>query len=658
MLGTRTQAPSGAGYALANRLIVSRLLRDAFRDIRVHMLAPFFRAFKDALIAAAPAGGGETPRVVLLTPGPYNETYFEHAFLARYLGFTLVEGGDLTVRDDRVFLKTLNGLRRVHAILRRLDDDYCDPVELRPDSTLGIPGLVRAWRAGNVLVANAFGAGILETEALYGFLPGVSEFLLGEPLAVPSIATWWTGERAALRDIRSRIAEMVIKPAHTAAPAETLLLGDLGPEEQEEWARRLEDQPERYVLEEYLPLSHAPVWERGKLTSRRVMLRVFLASDGRGDYRGMPGGLTRIAGHERLVSAQRGGGSKETWVLSDAPIEAFSLLPGRARLEDVTLGERVVSSRSGEHLFWLGRYAERAQNAARLLRSILSRLPDSDAFLPGLLDAFARTCRRHGLIAATRSGPDDPQHLERDLIGGVFDREENQSLAFNVSQAVRAAAAVRERLSSDNWRLLNRLARRLATEPRRGVGLGDALEAIDDTIVSLVAVAGLEMSHMTRDEGWRFLGLGRLTERLLFVVSTAAEAASSANLGDPALLDWLLDLYDKTLTYRARYVQGPEWLPVMGLLLFDRRNPRSAVFQLVKLAAQVKTLPEGEFGALARELERAAAAAGSAEALLADRERLAEFLGVCTDLGLRLSDALTLRYFSHVYEPSRATAVL
>jgi uncharacterized circularly permuted ATP-grasp superfamily protein len=196
VVGSRTQAPSGAGYALENRLSVSRLFPDAFRDLRVHMLAQFFRALQELLLESAPCRG-ETPHIALLTPGPYNETYFEHAYLARYLGFTLVEGGDLTVRDDRVYLKTLTGLERVHALLRRLDDDFCDPLELRADSTLGVPGLVQAWRAGNVLIANAFGMSVLESPALLGFMPAACERLLGQPLAVPSIATWWCGEAAA-----------------------------------------------------------------------------------------------------------------------------------------------------------------------------------------------------------------------------------------------------------------------------------------------------------------------------------------------------------------------------------------------------------------------------------------------------------------------------
>ena len=224
VVGSRTQAPSGAGYALENRLTVSRLFPDAFRDLRVHMLAQFFRGLQDMLLASAPCDG-ETPHVALLTPGPYNETYFEHAYLARYLGFTLVEGGDLTVRDDRVYLKTLTGLEPVHALLRRLDDDFCDPLELRADSTLGVPGLVQAWRAGTVLVANAFGTSVLESPALLGFMPTACQRMLGQSLAVPSIATWWCGEPAALDDAAPRLAEMVVKPAFPDVRKEPVFLG-------------------------------------------------------------------------------------------------------------------------------------------------------------------------------------------------------------------------------------------------------------------------------------------------------------------------------------------------------------------------------------------------------------------------------------------------
>jgi len=656
--GTRTQAPSGAGYALENRLTVSRLYPDAFRELRVQRLASFFLTLQQALREGAPRDD-EAPHIVLLTPGSYNETYFEHAYLARYLGFTLVEGNDLAVREDRVYLKTVTGLERVHAILRRLDDDFCDPLELRPDSALGVPGLVQAWRAGNVLVANAFGVAVLESPALSAFLPRAAERLLGRPLELPCIPTWWCGEAPGLDEARRRLPEMVIKPAFPDARMTPVFASDLDEAGRARWIARLAEAPARYAVQEYLPLSHAPVWHGGQIESRALMLRAFLVADGRGDYRVMPGGLSRIAGEDRhMVSSQFGGSSKDTWVLSESPIEPLSLLPGQLRPEDIAISQRAVSSRAGENLFWLGRYTERSENCARLLRAVLSRLPDENAFTSELSPAVVRTCHRHGLLRAPgeryREAPD---RLEPDLVTDMLDRREGFSLAWNLEQTARVAGAVRDRLSADSARLLSELFEAFA---EAGAGLPGTLALLDRAIVSLAAAVGIEMERMTRDDGWRFLSLGRYIERLHFVATTVGEVAAAGE--DPALLQWLLELSDSATTYRARYVRPPEWLAAADLLVCDRRNPRSAAFQLAKLAKQVRLLPRAGLEDLIAEIGEAQAMCHIAEpatgGLLLRPGALEEFLRRSERLALRLSDALTLRYFSHVYETALATATL
>jgi uncharacterized circularly permuted ATP-grasp superfamily protein/uncharacterized alpha-E superfamily protein len=663
VVGTRAQAPSGAGYALENRLIVSRLYPDAFRELRVHVPARFFQGLRETLLLGAPSGS-DAPHVVLLTPGPYNETYFEHAYLARYLGFTLAEGGDLTVRDDRVYLKTLKGLDRVHVILRRLDDDFCDPLEFRADSTLGVPGLTQAWRAGHVLIANAPGTSVLESPALLGFLPAVSERVLGQPLAVPSVATWWCGEAAARADALPWMERMVLKPAFPDLRMEPAFMDDLGERARAEWRERLLASPERYVLQEYLPLSHAPVWRGDRLESRAVMLRVFLASDGRGDYRVMPGGLARVAGGDgHVVSGQRGGSSKDTWALSAVPVDAVSLPAGRLHVEDAAHRRHAVSSRAGENLFWLGRYAERSENCARLLRSVLSRLPDREAFPAALREPVTRACRRQGLLRPAPAEPSiAPPRLERELIDGMFDRRRGGSLAFNVDQTVRVAANVRARLSTDTWRLVNQIPQGFARPPRRANRLAETLELIDRTIVRLAAVGGLETERMIRDEGWRFVSLGRCVERLLFVAATVAEVVASKDAVEPALLEWLLDLSDNTLIYRARHTHQPEWPPTADLLLFDGHNPRSLAYQLGKLGKHVRLLPASGLAERIREIQLLRAscrmpAAGDGGPS-GGPGALDGLLRECEDLAQRLSDAITLRYFSHVYEPARATAVI
>jgi uncharacterized circularly permuted ATP-grasp superfamily protein/uncharacterized alpha-E superfamily protein len=653
VVNTRTQAPSGAGYALENRATIPRVFPGAFRDLNVLPLAPFFDVFRQAVMSMAPCDDG-SPHVVLLTPGPYNETYFEHSYLAKHLGFALVEGADLMVRDDRVFLKTISGLRQVHAVVRRLDDTFCDPLELRADSTLGVPGLVQAWRTGHVLIANAFGTGVLESPALPGLLPAVSQYLLGEPLEIPSLRTRWAGDLSCRSADIDRLENGVIKPAFPDVPMEPVFLADLDTAGRSAWRRRFDEMPDAFVVEEFVPLSHAPTWHDGRLESRTLMLRVFVAADGYGGYELMPGGLSRIAGAMGpIVSSQRGGGSKDTWVLSNAP--SSGTVP-RVPAELARPNDLGVSSRAAEHLFWLGRYAERAETSARLLRAMLTRLSDPSAS-PIVPPSFLRTCLEQNLLLAPDVSEDageeseatvaDASLLTERLVRNLFDRQTRRSLAFNVEQTARVAGAIRDRLSADNWRLLNQLFDLVATPPSPP-DLDDTVALIDRTIVSLVAVGGLEMAHMTRDDGWRFLSVGRHLERLLFVAATLGMLAPDES-SDPSLLAWLLELTDSLITFRARYVSAPEWPAVVDLLLFDPRNPRSILFQIAKIVKHVSALP----GVASLDgLPAVQALESACRGRHADVETL---LAECQPAALRLSDALTLRYFNHAYEFQYAT---
>jgi len=374
----RTQAPSGAGYALENRLVISRLYADLFRDLRVQRLAGFFATLRDSLAAWAPVEGGtagSAPVMVLLTPGPFNETYFEHTYLARYLGIPLVEGSDLTVREDKLWLKTLSGLQRVHVILRRLDDDYCDPLELRSDSALGIPGLVQAARKGNVLVANGLGSSLLESGALLGFLPKLCERLLGEPLKMPSVATWWCGEPAALSDVVAKLDRVVIKGAYSQMRVEPMFGEDLDERGRARVTAMLKARPQMYVAQELVQLSQAPVCDRAQLRASAIGLRVYACASPNG-YVVMPGGLTRAATgtDARVISMQRGGSAKDTWVLSSGPVSSFSLLRRETRAEDLVRTGLNLSSRVVENLYWFGRDTERCDGIARLLRLALTRV--------------------------------------------------------------------------------------------------------------------------------------------------------------------------------------------------------------------------------------------------------------------------------------------
>ena len=653
VIDDRTQAPSGAGYALENRLVISRLFPDLFRDLRVERLAGFFATLRDSLAHWAPSNGS-APTVVLLTPGPLNETYFEHTYLARYLGIPLVEGNDLTVRDGMVWLKTLSGLQRVHAILRRLDDDYCDPLELRIDSALGIPGLVDAVRRGNVLVANALGANLLESGALFGFLPRACERVLGEPLKMPSVGTWWCGERAAMEDVITKLEHLVIKAAYPQMRVDPMFGDELDERGRRKVAAMIRARPHMYVAQELVQLSQAPVCDRAhprRLQSRAIGLRVYACASPAG-YVVMPGGLTRAATgpDARVISMQRGGSSKDTWVLSAGPVSTFSLLKRGTSAKDLVRTGLNLSSRVVENLFWFGRNAERCDDSARLLRVALGRLIDE---APGEFfqhwPGIAALLRNAEVIPP---GTDDDVELVRALRGSIVD-ESRPGLASNVRDLLRVASQLRERLSLDNWRTLNHMSRRLART--HAAQKTRPLAELDRDIAAFMTLAGFALDGMTRDQGWRFLSLGRRIERLQFLCGMLREALAGPEEADPA---WLLELADSSVTYRSRYMARPEWLPVLDLLVLDASNPRSVAFQLKGLNDFIGRI-EGDYGdSIGEDFGPALAALQSldpAADLRHGSTRLPAMLADWYGASSRLSEQLGLRFFSLVGEVNRQT---
>ncbi len=648
----RTQAPSGSGYALENRLVISRAFPTLFRDLKVRHLARFFATLRDSLAHWAPRDN-EAPRIVLLTPGPYNETYYEHALLARYLGFPLVEGSDLSVREGCVWLKTLSGLSRVHAILRRLDDDYCDPLELRSDSALGVPGLTEAARRGTVLIANGLGSNLLESGALLGFLPKLCERLLGEPLKMPSVGTWWCGETDALEHVIEHLDELVIKPAYPQLRMHAVFGQDLATSERAAFIEKLRAQPHNYVAQEQVRISQAPIWDRASergLSAGAVGLRVFACATPNG-YMVMPGGLARVGPDERMLSMQRGGGSKDIWVLSAGPVSNFSLLRRAIGPQDLVRSNVHLSSRVSENLFWLGRYMERCDNTARLMRVTLGRLIDGAFDVPGRESAcLMAICQFAGVLDA--DSPATREAVESRLLQSLAG---DTGLGANLHQLFRIALQLRERLSLDNWRTLNRMLQDLASWEREPPSLSDALTALDRTTASLMTLAGFALDGMTRDQGWRFMSMGRRLERMQFLCMSLQHALS---LPRDAELDWLLELADSIVTYRARYMARPEWLPLLDLLLSDAGNPRSVAFQLFGLNDYLLRL-EDIYGPCGAEL--LAPLIKSLEELDVDRdlrpdsERLLALLRNLQSAGYSLSEHLGQRFFNLAGEANRQT---
>jgi uncharacterized circularly permuted ATP-grasp superfamily protein/uncharacterized alpha-E superfamily protein len=650
----RTQAPSGAGYALENRLVISRLYADLFRDLRVQRLAGFFATLRDSLAHWAPADGA-APLTVLVTPGPHNETYFEHTYLARYLGIPLVEGSDLTVREDKVWLKSLSGLQRVHVILRRLDDDYCDPLELRSDSALGIGGLAQAARRGNVLVANGLGSNLLETGALLGFLPQLCERVLGESLKIPSVATWWCGEPAALADAIRKLDRVVIKGAYSQMRVEPMFGEDLDERGRARVMGMIKARPQMYVAQELVQLSQAPVCDRAELRASAIGLRVYACASPNG-YVVMPGGLTRAATgtDARVISMQRGGSSKDTWVLSTGPVSTFSLLRRETRPQDLVRTGLNLSSRVVENLYWFGRHAERCDGMARLLRVALTRVIEESAAereksWPGIAGMLNRT----GIFSETEAAADEPA-MAKILRAAVMD-DTRPGLAGGLKELLRVASQLRERLSLDNWRTLNHMARRLQGGRGRQSALSESLAELDRDIAAFMTLAGFALDGMTRDHGWRFLSIGRRIERLQFLCSLLRQALAGAADAD---FSWLLELADSSVTYRSRYMARPEWLPVLDLLVRDVTNPRSVVFQLKGLHDFVGRIGDAYGEGVEENFEPAVMALEALDPgvdLQHGSARLAALLQEWHDAASRLSEQLGLRFFSHVGEVNRQT---
>lgn len=587
VLADRTQAPSGSGYALENRTIVADVFPDLFRTSNVLRLAPFFRAQREALIKLAQC---DNPRIVLLTPGPHNETYFEHSYIARYLGFTLVEGADLTVRDRCVYLKTVDGLEKVDVILRRVDDSFCDPLELRSESLLGVPGLVDAIVAGNVKVANALGSGLIETAAVMPFLPGLSRYLLGKNLKLPSVATWWCGETYALDWVLNHLDSVVVKPAFPTLGREPVFGAEIPQAEKSKFAAQLKTRPHEYVAQEQIALSTAPVWEGGHLISRSVVLRAYVLNTGNG-WIAIPGGLVRVAEAQgSVVSMQRGGHSKDAWVLWDGPVDTFSMLRPRSEPVELHRVARAVPSSVADNVFWLGRYVERAENVARILRSMISRVQRADdSELGCLIRLHGCLESRHSKLPKAKTRRPTSLEFEQELISLLTNTKRPDSLASTLAEISRVGGNVRERLSGDMNFLISQLRDSIQIEPDTEFLEYPAM--LTACLELLSAFSGMERENINRGSGWLFMSIGRRLERAIYLARQLREVTTPLAEQDWPFLECLLEVADSSVSYRTRYFTTLQPLALLDLLMADETNPRSLDFQLSHLGDLYEKLP-------------------------------------------------------------------
>lgn len=596
VVSDRTEAPSGLGFALENRIVISRMLPTLFRGCRVARLAPYFITLRDSLQRLA-AGNQDNPRVAYLSQGPTSGNYFEDAYLARYLGYTMVESDDLDVRKDGAKLKTLGGLLPVDVILRRPNSASCDSLELDSSSPTGIPELLQATREQRVAVVNMLGSGLVESPVFMAFLPRVCEALLGEPLLLPGVATWWCGDPASLRFVLGSLDRLVVRRAfrHRGHEFERgVQLRQMAPDA---LAELILAEPHAYVAQERVNPSSTPVWRDGHLAPSRLAWRAFLVAAGGGDYAVMQGGLARFSKPAASVelSLRVGEGTKDMWVLAEGPISTATLLEQPGKPITLRRSGAELPSRVADHFFWLGRHLERADGAARLLRTVGQRMtgesePGSISELPVLVRVLAEQGQiEPGFVVEGMR--DQLPGLESALPHSVFDEMQIGSLRSIVSQLFRSASIVRDRMSLDSWRILHRI-----DEEFRPAGSGlpqlvDMLALIGELIINLSAFSGMINESMTRTQGWRFLNLGRRLERALHTVSLIRHTLADPAQVQTPLLEAVLEVSESIMTYRSRYLANFQLAPVLDLLLTDETNPRSLAYQLADLAEQVGKLP-------------------------------------------------------------------
>jgi uncharacterized circularly permuted ATP-grasp superfamily protein/uncharacterized alpha-E superfamily protein len=643
VLSDRTQAPSGAGYAIENRLALSRAVPDIYRTTRVERVAPFFQAFQAELFAL---NHQDDPRTCLLTPGPMNETYFEHAYLARYLGLLLVDGEDLIARDDGVFIRTVSGLRRTEVLLRRIDADFSDPLELNAASRLGVAGLLQAVRDGKVVVVNSLGAGLVEARAMLAFLPALAPTVLGSELTVPNIATWWFGRPDVREELLEKLDDVIIAPAFSESfpdrrAASEIIGAELDAKQRQNLIASIRDRGADYVAQEAVTLSSMPVWRDGHLMPRPFTLRLFLARVGE-RWQVMPGGFVRIAENvdARALSLQRGAATADAWVLTHGPVGETTLLPTPERMQ-VQRASGLLPSRAADNLFWVGRYVERAEATLRLVRAMINRSAEAD-------DAAAQVIASiTGLLGAWSAVPKDA-HLgpAAPTARVVLTRGDLDGSLSHLTRAARSAASViRDRFSPDAWRAINDLATMMAAPLPPGPTESAIAERVEAALRIISSLSGLAQENMSQLAGWRFLELGRRIERALL---TCRMARTFAEDGAPdGGLDVLLELADSQISYRQRYVMVAALAPVIDLVMLDPNNPRSVVFQLDRIETHLGALPQHNPTRRLTPVQQIAASIAT-RLRTADAAKVDDKLIVDVEQSLmKLSDAISATYLTN-----------
>lgn len=599
VVSDRVQAPSGAGYAMANRRVIARAMGQLHRSTRLRRLRGFFDVLQAGLQQTAPPLSGDVPHVVLLTPGPGSESAYDQAMLATLLGHPLVQADDLVMRGGRVWMRTTGRLAAVDVLLRRVDADWCDSLDLRPESRLGVPGLAAASARGSLSVVNPLGAGVLENPGLAPYLDQVSRSLLGESLLAPGIPTWWCGEPAARSHVLGRLEHLVIKPIARGTGQRSILGWELGRERADELRARIQAEPWRWTGQEAVAAGTAPVVTDAGVAQRTLVLRGFTAALG-SDVVVMPGALARVsAGPDQLVvTSANGATSKDVWVLDDGegtanPLQHPLVVHSRLAAAEPLPG---LAPRAANNLYWVGRYAERTEQVARLVL-VADNLVEDHHLRTGTPGhhAMGRLVRAAAQVADHGAAPQE--HPLAVLRGLMVDRQAPGSAARSARQLARASSEVRELLSLDTTIILSGLDQTLAeaAAEQDQVRLQHVAARV---LESCLALSGLAAESLVHDAIWGFLDAGRRVERAQGTVRLLRHTLAVPDVADAEALvvESVLRAGESLLTHRRRMAAGvgpaDPAAAACHLLLTDETNPRSVVHQLERLLLALVHAPD------------------------------------------------------------------
>ncbi|AXX96420.1 circularly permuted type 2 ATP-grasp protein [Arcobacter ellisii] len=667
VINDRTQSPSGLGYAIENRLTMNSISNDLYPNVEIKKMAKFIEGYKNMLKSLSPSNQ-ENPLIALLTPGPLNETYFEHSYLSSYLDLTLVQGEDLLVKNNHLWLKSLKGLRRVDTLIRRVDAQYCDPLELKNNSHLGVAGLVNVMREDNLSMINPIGVGILENIGLNPFMKNIAKFLLDEELLLPQIATWWCGQKKELDFVLENLKNLIVKKIDRTDNIEVYFANKFDEEQLLELSEKIKKNPHYYVGQEIIDFSTTPSYSKGKIEPRNTVIRAFSYLD-EDDYQVLQGGLIRVSPSKDslVVSNQKGGASKDLWILGkDEDFIGNNIFKNRAffdsRLEN-------ISTKRAENLFWMGRYLSRAITTARMIRFNLKSMLNINRYDDNTNSKQTTKILNTALTHLTMCYPgfldEELKQPLAEIISLIKDKNRVGSLSFSLSLLSNLNASVKNLLTMEAWRIYEKMQKEWNNYNKREVlSYKDHINELDKLLIYLMAYKELIDESIFKEQGLILYDIGCKIEISQLLISKLRSLLTLKldKLLEYDVLDSMLNSYESYNSYRAYYKSSLDLKNVLDFLLFNTKYPKSLIYIITQLLEDLKELPKNSHSSRLSNFEEPVFKAFSmitlanSNKLLEIKEdefiykELENFLSIISDLLSKTSEELTKTYFSHYNE--------